>query len=110
MKLILTAAAFACLTPAAAFAQTAPAPAETPAAPAPAASTAKFNLDTPIEALVADEKAKAVLAVDLGTDVTANPAYESFKAMSLRQVQAFAPDKLTDTVMGKIEGDLAAIK
>lgn len=112
MKLVLTLAAFACLTPAAAFAQTAPAAvaAPAPAAAAAAVATAKFNLDTPIEALVADEKAKAVLATDLGTDVTANPSYESFKAMSLRAVQPFAPDKLTDELLKKIEADLAAIK
>jgi hypothetical protein len=110
MKLVLTAAALACLAPVAALAQTAPAPA-TPAAPAaPAANAAKFNLDTPIEALVADEKAKAVLATDLKTDVTANPSYDQFKAMSLRQVQPFAPDKLTDDLLKKVETDLAAIK
>jgi hypothetical protein len=111
MKLVLTAAAFACLMPAAAFAQTAPAPAATPAPAAAPASTAKFNLDTPIEAIVADEKAKAVLTTDFGgADITTNPAYESFKAMSLRQVQPFAPDKLTDELLKKIETDLAAIK
>lgn len=109
MKLVLTLAAFACLTPAAAFAQTAPAAVAAPA-PAAAAATAKFNLDTPIEALVADEKAKVVLATNLGTDVTANPNYENFKAMSLRAVQPFAPDKLTDELLKKIEADLAAIK
>lgn len=106
MKLVLTVAAFVCLAPAAAFAQTAPAPS---AATAPAAA-AKFNLDTPIEAIVADEKAKAVLATSLGADVTANPAYESFKSMSLRQVQPFAPDKLTDEVLKKVETGLAAVK
>ncbi|MBC9033255.1 hypothetical protein IAG41_12725 [Sphingomonas sp. JC676] len=113
MKLVLTAVALACLAPVAALAQTAPAPATAPAAtpaPAAAASTAKFNLDTPIETIVADEKAKAVLATSLGADVTANPAYESFKAMSLRQVQPFAPDKLTDELLKKVETDLAAIK
>jgi hypothetical protein len=109
MKLVLTLAALACLTPAAAFAQTAPAAAAAPA-PAAAASTAKFNLDTPIETIVADEKAKAVLATSLGADVTTNPAYDSFKAMSLRQVQPFAPDKLTDELLKKVETDLAAIK
>ncbi|WP_213982658.1 hypothetical protein [Sphingomonas sp. dw_22] len=115
MKLVLIAAA-ACLVPLAASAQTVPAPAATEAvatAPAPAAdaaSAAKFNLDTPIETLVADEKAKAVLAVDLGTDVTANPSYDQFKSMSLHQVQPFAPDKLTDDLLKKVETDLAAIK
>lgn len=102
MKLIATATALALLAPGA-FAQTAPAPAT--AAPA----AAKFNLDTPIEALVADPQAKAVLDADLpGT--TAHPAYESFKSMSLRAVQPFSDGKLTDEMLKKVEADLAAIK
>ena len=106
MKTLLAVALIAVAAPVAA--QTAPAPAPAPAA-APAAAT-KFNLDTPIETIVADEKAKAVLAASLGTDVTANPSYESFKSMSLHQVQPFAPDKLTDELLKKVETDLAAIK
>jgi hypothetical protein len=102
---VFAAAAFACLAPAAASAQTAPAM----AAAAPAAA-AKFNLDTPIETLVADPAAKAVLDADLGGDVTTNPAYESFKAMSLNQSAPYAPDKLPPAVLKKIETDLAAIK
>lgn len=104
---ILAAAAFACLSPALASAQTASAAA--PAAAAPAAA-AKFNLDTPIEALVADSTAKAVLDANLGGDVTTNPNYESFKAMSLTQVAPYAPDKLTADVLKKIETELAAAK
>ncbi len=115
MKLALTAAAaLAMLAPAAALAQTAPAAAPAPAAtPAPAAApaaAAKFNLDTPIETLVADPKAKAVLDADLGGDVTQNPAYENFKAMSFHQVQPYAPEKLPDDLLKKIEADLAAIQ
>jgi hypothetical protein len=105
MKLILTAAAALCLMPAAAFAQTAPAPA--PAA-APAAA-AKFNLDTPIEVLAADEKAKAVLVADL-PELLPHPSYEQFKAMSLRQVQPYSQGALTDEILAKVEADLAAIK
>ncbi len=106
---VLAAAAFACLTPAAAFAQTAPAPAPAPAA-APAAA-AKFNLDTPIEAIVADEKAHAALTAAFGgDDVTAKENYDSFKGMSLNQVAPYAPDKLTPEVLKKAEAALAAIK
>lgn len=101
---ILAVAAFASLSPVAVSAQTAP------AAPAQTAPAAKFNLDTPIETLVADEKAHAVLTADLGGDVVQNPAYESFKAMSLNQAAPYAPDKLTADVMKKVEADLAAIK
>ncbi|MBN8809288.1 MAG: hypothetical protein J0I47_13785 [Sphingomonas sp.] len=103
---ILFAAAMLAATPA--LAQTAPAPAPAPASPAVAA--AKFGLDTPIETLMADPKAKAVLAADFGTDLTANPAYDQFKGMSLNQVQPYAPDKMPATLMTKIATDLAAIK
>ena len=104
MKLIVpAAAALAFLTPGA-FAQTAPAS----AAAAPAAA-AKFSLDTPIEALVADARAKAVLDADL-PGVTSHPSYDMFKAMSLRAVQPMSDGKLTDEMLKKVETDLAAIK
>ena len=105
MKLVLAAAAaFVCMVPAAAFAQTT---APVPTAPVPAA---KFNLDTPIELLVADPAAKAVLDAGLGIDVTAHPAYQSFKAMSLRQVQPVSNGQVTDEMMATIEKGLAEIK
>lgn len=98
---LLAAAALAGLAPAA-FAQTAPAPAATPAA-------TKFNLDTPIEALVADPKAKAVLDADL-PGIATHPSYDFFKSMSLRAVQPMSNGKLTDALLKKVETDLAAIK
>ena len=112
MKFVLsTAAVLALLAPAAAFAQTAPAAPATPAATAPAAPAAKFNLDTPIETIVADPKAHAVLTADFGgMDVTTNPQYDNFKAMSLNQVAPYAPDKLTPDVLKKIATDLATVQ
>lgn len=102
MKLIVSAvAALAMFTPAA-FAQTAPAPATAPAA-------AKFGLDTPIEALVADPKAKAVLDADL-PGIATHPSYDMFKGMSLRALQPMAEGKLPDELLKKVETDLAAIK
>src|SRR3569833_1865660 len=110
MKLIIAAAAaIACFAPAAAFAQTSPAP---PCAPVPAAApvaAAKFNLDTPIEVLAADEKAKAVLMADL-PDLLPHPSYEQFKGMSLRLVQPYSQGALTDELMKKVVFDFAAIK
>jgi len=91
-----------------ALAQTSPAP--TPAPTTAPAATAKFNLDTPIETLVADPAAHAVLTADFGGDITANPQYDNFKAMSLNQVQPYAPDKMPAALMTKIAADLAAIK
>ena len=113
MKLACFPAAALLLAAPAAFAQNAPAPApvaapDSAAAPAAVAAT-KFNLDTPIEVMVADEKAKAVLDTDL-PGLTTHPSYEMFKAMSLRQVQPYSGGKLTDEAMTKVETDLAAIK
>jgi hypothetical protein len=100
MKLAVTAAAFACLLSPLASAQT---------APAPAAAAAKFTLDTPIEAIVADPRGKAVIDADLpGT--TTHAMYDSFKSMSLRQVQPLSAGRLTDEMMKKVEASLAAIK
>lgn len=104
MKLLLsTAAALACLVPTAGSAQTTPAPGGAPAV------AAKFNLDTPIEALVADAKAKAVLDANL-PGLTAHPSYDMFKMLSLRAVQPMSGGKLTDEALKKVETDLAAIQ
>ena len=107
MKLVLVAAAaFACLAPGAAFAQTSPAPAVVPA-PVPAA---KFNLDTPLEVLVADEKAHAVLTAGLGIDIATYPGFDGFKAFSLRQIQPGSNGQVTDAMLATIEKGLAEIK
>lgn len=110
MKLILTAALL--LAAPAAFAQNAPAPTPAPAADAAApASAAKFNLDTPLETLVADPGAKAVLTTDFGgMDVTTLPMYDSIKTMSLSALGQMAPDKLPPELLKKVEADLAPLK
>lgn len=109
MKFVLTAAALAC-APVAAFAQSTPAPAPTPAPAAAPAPAAKFSADTPIEALIANADAKAVLtAIGLG-DIDKHPAYEQFKAMSFRGVQPFSDGKITDELLAKLDTDLAKIK
>lgn len=79
-----------------------------PAPTAPAAQTA-FNLDTPIETLVADARARAILDADL-PGLTAHPQYDQFKGMSLTMLAPFSPDKLTDERLGKVKADLAALK
>lgn len=105
MKFVILAAAFACLSPAAALAQTAPAPAAAAAAPV----AAKFNLDTPIETLMADAAAKAVLAkYNLHPDQ--HPAYDQFSMLSLRAVQPMSQGMITEEMLPKIEADLATIK
>lgn len=82
-----------------------PAPMAVPAAPAAAA---KFTLDTPIETLVADARAKALLDTDL-PGLTTHPRFEMFKGMSLSALAGMAPDKLTPERLEKTRVDLATL-
>jgi hypothetical protein len=109
MKYLLSTAAALTLLAPAAYAQTAPAAPAAPTAPVAAAAEAKFNLDTPIETLAADEKAKAVLMADL-PDLLPHPSYDMFKGMSLRGVQPYSNGALTDELLAKVEKNLAEIK
>ncbi len=84
----------------------APALAEDTAATATAAA---FSIDTPIEALMADERAKAVVTANL-PGIDQHPAYEDFKALSLKALAPFSQGIITDEILAKIEAELAAIK
>jgi hypothetical protein len=103
MKFLVAGAIAAAMLSPAAMAQQTAAPAAAPAA------AAKFGLDTPIETLLADEKAKAVLDTDI-PGLSSHPALDQFKAMSLKAVQPFSNGALTDEMLKKVETDLAAIK
>jgi len=94
-----------------ALAQNAPAPAAQPApAPAaPAAAAAKFNLDTPVEKILADPAGKAAFDAAL-PGVSARPELQQVITMSLRQISGFVPDQLTPEVLAKVEAALAAVK
>jgi len=86
-----------------ALAQTAPAP-----APAAAPAAAAFSADTPLETVVANPAAKAVLDKDLPS-ISSHPAFDQFKAMSLRQLQPYAEGKITDEAIAKVDADLKAV-
>ena len=81
------------------------APAVTPA-PAPAA---RLNLDTPLEAIMADP-AGAALIESVAPGTSAHPQYGAFKGMSLRELSMIASDKLTPEVLTRPEAALAQIK
>lgn len=80
--------------------------AETVTAPTPAPA---LSLDTPIEALMADERSKAVLEANM-PGVDKHPMYEMIKGMSLRQLQPMSQGAITEEMLAKIEKELAAIK
>lgn len=105
----LAAALLIALTAAPVLAQTAtPAPAP---APAPAATPAagKFTIDTPIATIAADPAGRAVLDADF-PGMTAHPMYDSFKGMTLIQLQPVANGQITDAQIAKARIDLAALK
>jgi hypothetical protein len=109
MKLVACCAVLLTLTTAPALAQTAaPAPASSDAAAAPAAA-AKYTLDTPIETIAADPKGKAVLDADI-PGMTTHEMYDSFKSMSLNQVQPMSNGAISPEALTKTATDLAAIK
>jgi hypothetical protein len=111
MKTAMFVAALMAAAPA--FAQGTAAPAPAPAAPAPAAaapaSDTKFNLDTPLQDIVADEKGKAVIEKHF-PGMIALPEYEMFKAISLTQLQPYSNGKITDEMLAATAKDLAEIK
>jgi hypothetical protein len=77
--------------------------------PAPATAAAKLTIDSSIEAIAADTAGKAVLDANF-PGMTAHPAYEQFKGMSLKAVQPFSNGVITDEAITKATADLAAIK
>ena len=104
MKALIIATTLLLSAAPAAMAQTAPA---APAA-APATQGARYNLTTPIEKLVADPAAKAILDKDLPS-LTTNPAFEAFKSMSLKDLQPMAGGALTDEKLAIVEKHLAEL-
>jgi hypothetical protein len=52
---------------------------------------------------------KAVLEKHMPAMVS-NPQIEMARGMTLKQIQGFAPDQVTDDVLAKVEADLKALK
>lgn len=73
------------------------------------AAASRLNLDTPIEAIVADPAGKAALETGL-PGITSHPSYDMFKAMSLKQLQPMAEGQITAEALAKVEAELVKIK
>ncbi|MGR4890306.1 hypothetical protein ACIPPQ_04680 [Sphingopyxis sp. LARHCG72] len=109
MKTAMFVAALMAAAPALAQGTPAPAPATPAPAPAAPAADAKYNLDTPLQDIVADEKGKAVIEKHF-PGMIALPEYEMFKAISLTQLQPYSNGKITDEMLAATAKDLAEIK
>ena len=103
MKLTLFACVMAACVATPAIAQTSPVP-----APAATATAAKFDLETPIEDIVANPAAKAVLDKYF-PEMATNANYDMFKSMSLSTLSQLS-DKITPDKLEKANAELALIK
>ena len=82
-----------------------------PAGDAPAAAAAPVvfsSASTAIGTLLDDAAAKAVLDKNV-PGLTTNPQIEMARGMTLRDIQAYAAEQLTETVLKQIDTDLAAL-
>ncbi|QUD88859.1 hypothetical protein [Phenylobacterium montanum] len=105
--LALAGAAFSLAFAGVAAAQNTPAPAA-PAATAPAAPAAgALTIDSPIEDLLNNAGAKAVLAKDM-PKLLAYDQLDMIKSMSLRQISQYPQAELDDTKLNAIQTDLNA--
>lgn len=96
---ILSAAIIALTVPAMASAAFAEAPVAAPATPA------AFTVEgTEIGVLLADAGAKAVLLKHL-PDIAGNDQFQMAGSMTLKQIQQFAADQVTDAKLAAIQAD-----
>ena len=106
MRFILILASCALLAPAA-IAQTATPPAAAPAAPA--AKVKYTTAETDIGTLLDDPAAKAIVEKNI-PGFTTNDQVEMARGMTLKAVQQYAPDEVTDARLAAIDAEFAKLK
>jgi len=106
---ISAALAVTALSPAAIAAE--PATTAAPAAPAAATpATPKYTTaDTEIGTLLDDPAARAILDKFV-PEMTSSDQIDMARAMTLKSIQAYAPDDLTDEILAKIDAEFAKLK
>jgi para-nitrobenzyl esterase len=77
-------------------------------AQAPAAPAHYNSNDTDLGTLLDDPAAKAVLDKDI-PGLTSNDQVDMARGMTLKAMQQYAPDTLTDATLTKVDADLAAL-
>jgi hypothetical protein len=84
--------------------------AEAPAAPAaPAASAAAYSTaTTELGTLLDDPAAKAIIDKHI-PELSSNPQIEMARSMTLKTIQAYAADQITDEKLALIDADLAKL-
>jgi len=103
MRTLMVAAALCLAQTSIAMAQPAPAPAVTP----PAAS--HYNSSTTeIGTLLDDPAAKAIIDKHI-PGMSTNDQVDMARAMTLKNIQQYSPDQITDKVLADIDADLAKL-
>jgi hypothetical protein len=83
--------------------------ADTPAAAAAAAAAKHYTTaETTIGVLLDDPAAKAIL-VKYIPDLANSSQIDQARGLTLKQIQAYAGDKLSDETLGKIDWDLSKL-
>ena len=86
------------------------APAAEPAAPAPAPAPARYSTaESALGDLLDNPATKAVLATHIPA-LIANEGISQARGMTLKTLQNYAGDMLSDEVLARIDADLAKIK
>jgi hypothetical protein len=78
------------------------------ASSAPQVMTAYSTSETPIGELIDDEKAKAILERHV-PGMTSNPQIDMARAFTLKDIQQYSADIVTDDVLAKIDADFKAL-
>lgn len=103
MRFVTLAALLAVASPGIAVAQAAQSTA------APAAAAARYSTsDTEIGVLLADPAAAAIVSKHL-PEITGSGQVEMVSGMTLKAVQGFAPDRVSDDALAKIDAELAKL-
>jgi len=82
--------------------------AQAPAAPASAPVTLN-SATTPIGDLLDNPETKAVLTKYL-PEVVASDQLDMARSMTLKDIQAYAPDQITDAKLAQVDAELAKVK
>lgn len=78
-------------------------------AAAPPAAAPAFSVETStIGDLLDNQAAKAVLVKHMA-GMAENPQIEMARPMTLKQIQGFAPDQISDEVLAKVDADLKTL-
>lgn len=101
---IIAALAVSALPAAAAAAETAK-----PAAQAPAEKPKYNTSETDIGTLLDDPAAKAIVEKHI-PGMTTNEQVEMARSMTLKAIQSYAPEDVTDARLAQIDADLAKLK